>query len=82
MFYWRLELISDNFLLPAQSITTRPDVAEVPKELELELDGGGIKCPECYPTCSKTAYTYDLINVDIYPEKLNSVPDSDRMDWL
>ncbi|XP_063825535.1 pickpocket protein 28-like [Ostrinia nubilalis] len=66
----------------AQSITVRPNVEEVPPELELDNVGGGINCPMCYPTCSKTAYNYYFNNINIYPEMLNSVPDSDRDDWL
>ncbi|KAJ2949043.1 hypothetical protein O0L34_g5984 [Tuta absoluta] len=66
----------------AQSINVRPDVDPVPRELELELVGGGIRCPMCHPTCSKTAYSYNFINVNIYPDQLNTVPDKDRMEWL
>lgn len=66
----------------AQSITVRPDVDQIPPELELDLVDGGIPCPMCYPTCSKTAYNYDYNNVIIYPEYLNTIPDNDREDWL
>ncbi|XP_013164553.1 PREDICTED: sodium channel protein Nach-like [Papilio xuthus] len=66
----------------AQSITVRPNVDQVPFELEMNIVDGGINCPMCYPTCSKTAYNYDFTNVRIYPDYLNSVPDTDRVDWL
>lgn len=66
----------------AQSIAVRPNVDPIPLELELELVGGGIDCPMCCPTCSKTAYSYDFNNVNIYPEYLNAVPDEDRDEWL
>ncbi|CAB3261420.1 unnamed protein product [Arctia plantaginis] len=67
----------------SQSIAVQPiNVETVPEELELNLVNGGIDCPMCYPTCSKTTYGYDFNNVVIYPEFLNTVPDSDRDDWL
>ncbi|XP_059048526.1 sodium channel protein Nach-like [Achroia grisella] len=66
----------------AQSITIRPEIESPPPELELELVGGGISCPMCFPTCSKTAYNYDFINVNIHPDNLNTVPDGDRDLWL
>ncbi|XP_075978137.1 sodium channel protein Nach-like [Anticarsia gemmatalis] len=66
----------------SQSIAVRPNIDQVPVELELDLVNGGIDCPMCNPTCSKTAYSYDFNNVIIYPEYLNTVPDSDRDDWL
>ncbi|XP_014367108.2 sodium channel protein Nach [Papilio machaon] len=66
----------------AQSITVRPNVYQIPFELEMNIVDGGINCPMCYPTCSKTAYNYDFTNVRIYPDYLNSVPDNDRVDWL
>ncbi|XP_041979423.1 uncharacterized protein LOC121733272 [Aricia agestis] len=66
----------------AQSTTVRPEVDHIPPELELEMVGGGIPCPMCYPSCSKTAYSYDFTNVKIYPDHLNEVPDIDRIDWL
>ncbi|XP_050682113.1 sodium channel protein Nach-like isoform X2 [Leptidea sinapis] len=66
----------------AQSTSLRPDIEAVPSELELEMVSGGIHCPMCYPTCSKTAYSYDFTNVQIYPDYLNAVPDEDRLDWL
>ncbi|KAI8436774.1 hypothetical protein MSG28_010240 [Choristoneura fumiferana] len=36
----------------------------------------------CYPTCSKTTYSYAFYNVLIFPDHLNIVPDRDRDDWL
>ncbi|CAH0715589.1 unnamed protein product, partial [Brenthis ino] len=66
----------------AQSTTVRPDEDRVPPELELDMVGGGINCPMCHPSCSKTAYNYDFTNVKIYPDYLNTVPDKDRIDWL
>ncbi|KAG6443739.1 hypothetical protein O3G_MSEX002980 [Manduca sexta] len=66
----------------AQSINIRPDVEQVPLELELDMVGGGISCPMCCPTCSKTTYSYEFNNVLIYPDDLNTVPDYDREDWL
>ncbi|XP_049873871.1 sodium channel protein Nach-like [Pectinophora gossypiella] len=66
----------------AQSISVRPMVEPIPKELEMDMVGGGIPCPMCYPTCSKTAYNYDFMNVNIFPDQLNTVSDSDRMEWL
>ncbi|XP_063364288.1 sodium channel protein Nach-like [Cydia amplana] len=66
----------------AQSIAVRPEVDEIPAELELDKVGGGIRCPMCYPSCSKTMYYYDFNNVVIYPSNLNSVPDEDRENWL
>ncbi|XP_069359551.1 uncharacterized protein [Maniola hyperantus] len=66
----------------AQSSTVRPDVDPIPPELELDMVGGGIPCPMCYPSCSKTAYNYDFTNVKIYPEYLNSIPSNDRVQWL
>ncbi|CAH2096240.1 unnamed protein product [Euphydryas editha] len=66
----------------AQSTTVRPDVDVVPPELELDMVGGGINCPMCYPSCSKTAYNYEFMNTKIWPDYLNTVPDSDRDDWL
>ncbi|CAG9561971.1 unnamed protein product [Danaus chrysippus] len=65
-----------------QSRTVRPDVYPIPPELELEMVGGGIPCPMCYPSCSKTAYNYDFINVKIYPEHMNAVPENETLDWL
>ncbi|CAH0585757.1 unnamed protein product [Chrysodeixis includens] len=65
-----------------QSIAVRPNEDHVPIELELDAVNGGIDCPMCNPTCSKTAYSYDFNNVLIYPEFLNSVADNDRDDWL
>ncbi|XP_047533410.1 pickpocket protein 28-like [Vanessa atalanta] len=66
----------------AQSTTVRPDVDMISPELELDMVGGGINCPMCYPSCSKTAYSYDFMNTKIWPDYLNTVPDSDRIDWL
>ncbi|XP_050351289.1 sodium channel protein Nach-like [Nymphalis io] len=66
----------------AQSTTVRPDVDMIPPELELDMVGGGINCPMCYPSCSKTAYSYDFMNTKIWPDYLNTVPDNDRIDWL
>nr|XP_037868600.1 pickpocket protein 28 [Bombyx mori] len=66
----------------AQSIAVRPDVEPISEALELDLVGGGIPCPMCLPTCSKTAYSYDFNNIIIYPEYLNTVPDNDRENWL
>ncbi|XP_052753360.1 sodium channel protein Nach-like [Galleria mellonella] len=66
----------------AQSITIRPEIEPLPPELELELVEGGISCPMCFPTCSKTTYNYDFINVNIYPENLNTAPNSERDTWL
>ncbi|XP_053609511.1 sodium channel protein Nach-like isoform X1 [Plodia interpunctella] len=65
-----------------QSITIRPDIEPIAPELEMDLAGGGLPCPMCFPTCSKTAYSYDFYNVNFYPEQLNKVPDSERGDWL
>ncbi|KAM3965321.1 sodium channel protein Nach [Aphomia sociella] len=65
----------------AQSTTVRPPEPPAP-ELELELAGGGLACPMCYPTCSKVTNGYDFMNVNIYPDSLNAAPDSDRDDWL
>ncbi|XP_049694451.2 sodium channel protein Nach isoform X1 [Helicoverpa armigera] len=65
----------------SQSIAVRPIVDHVPPELELDAVNGGIDCPMCNPTCSKTAYSYDFNNVVIYPEYLNTVPDSERDEW-
>lgn len=69
-------------LVIAQSITVRPKVDPIPTELELDLVGGGVDCPECSPTCSKTAFSYDFNNVNIYEDYLNQVPDDNREDWL
>ncbi|CAG4982990.1 unnamed protein product [Parnassius apollo] len=66
----------------AQSITVRPNIDQIPVELEMNTVDEGISCPMCYPTCSKTAYNYDFNNVKIYPEYLNTVQDTDRVDWL
>ncbi|CAF4917462.1 unnamed protein product [Pieris macdunnoughi] len=66
----------------AQSTTVRPDLEEIPPELELDLVGGGIYCPMCYPTCSKTTYNYDYTNVHIFPDHVNPTPDKDKIDWL
>ncbi|KAJ8731421.1 hypothetical protein PYW07_004585 [Mythimna separata] len=66
----------------SQSISVRPTDDFVPDELELDSVGGGIDCPMCNPTCSKTAYSYDFNNVVLYPEYLNTVPDSERDIWL
>ncbi|XP_022838067.1 sodium channel protein Nach-like [Spodoptera litura] len=66
----------------AQSISVRPNVDHVPDELELESVNGGIYCPMCYPTCSKTDYSYDFHNVLIYPEYLNNIPNHNRDPWL
>lgn len=71
-----------NMFFSAQSIAVRPNEDHVPVELELDAVNGGIDCPMCNPTCSKTAYSYDFNNVLIYPEYLNSVADNDRDDWL
>ncbi|XP_072949205.1 uncharacterized protein [Epargyreus clarus] len=65
-----------------QSMTVRPPVDPIPPELEMHLAGGGIRCPMCYPSCSKTAYNYDFNNVNIYSDYLNSISDKDRIDWL
>ncbi|CAK1551056.1 unnamed protein product [Leptosia nina] len=70
-------------LYNAQAINVRPDTDEVPSELELDLVSGGIHCPMCYPTCSKTAYSYDFTNVHIYPDDHeNATPSKDKKDWL
>nr|XP_026492221.1 pickpocket protein 28-like isoform X2 [Vanessa tameamea] len=66
----------------AQSTTVRPNVDMISPELELDMVGGGINCPMCYPSCSKTAYSYDFMNTKIWPDYMNTVPDGDRMDWL
>ncbi|KAL4713997.1 hypothetical protein ACJJTC_005628 [Scirpophaga incertulas] len=66
----------------AQSITVRPRHSKITPELELAMVDGGISCPMCYPTCSKTAYNYYFYNVNIFPEILNKVPDTDRSEWL
>ncbi|CAG9102265.1 unnamed protein product [Plutella xylostella] len=67
----------------AQSITVRPDLRVPPPELELDLVRGGIACPQCLPTCSKTAYNYEFNNVKMDPDTLNN-PSSiyDREAWL
>ncbi|GBP65398.1 Sodium channel protein Nach [Eumeta japonica] len=66
----------------AQSITIRPHDGQVSPEMEVELAGGNIYCPMCYPTCSKVLYMYEFTNVKLYADYLNSVPDEDRDDWL
>ncbi|CAH0398374.1 unnamed protein product [Chilo suppressalis] len=66
----------------AQSTTVRPQYMHLVAELELDLVDGGLNCPMCYPTCSKTLYNYNFYNVNIYPEVLNMDPDSDRDEWL
>ncbi|CAH2232837.1 jg16602 [Pararge aegeria aegeria] len=65
-----------------QSLTVRPDVDPIPPELELDMVGGGIPCPMCYPSCSKTAYNYDFTSNKMYPEYLNTVKTNDRVQWL
>ncbi|CAG4956003.1 unnamed protein product [Colias eurytheme] len=66
----------------AQSTAVRPDIENVPSELELNLVSGGIHCPMCYPTCSKTAYNYDFTNINIYPDRTDVDSIKDKMDWL
>ncbi|CAH4028574.1 unnamed protein product [Pieris brassicae] len=66
----------------AQSTTVRPDLEQIPPELELDLVAGGIYCPMCYPTCSKTTYNYDYTNVHIFPDHVNPTPVKDKIDWL
>ncbi|XP_013186815.1 sodium channel protein Nach-like [Amyelois transitella] len=65
-----------------QSTTVRPDIEPIAPELEMDLAGGGLPCPMCFPTCSKTAYSYDFYDLNIYPDHLNKVPDADRDHWL
>ncbi|CAG9786710.1 unnamed protein product [Diatraea saccharalis] len=60
----------------------RPHKKNPPAELELDLVNGGLDCPMCYPTCSKTLYNFYFYNVKIYPEILNNDPDPERDDWL